>query len=59
MIREFYCARISIQIRHGRSLKFARLQFNNMAKRVSIPEMADNILLRAYFWDEVPIPQSE
>lgn len=59
MIREFYCANISDPIRHERSLEFAKLQFSNMAKKASVPEMSNSMLLRAYFWDEVPIPQSE
>lgn len=59
MTREFYCVRVSDSIRHERSLEFVRLQFSNMAKKTSVPEVTSNVFFRAYFWDEVPIPQSE
>lgn len=59
MTRDFYCAKVSDPIRYGRSLGFARIYISNMAKKASVPEVANSVLLRAYFWDEVPIPQVE
>lgn len=58
MIREFYCAQIFTCIRTI-SLDMARLKYKAIAQNSSTPEIDNSILLRAYFWGEVSIPQAE